>query len=164
VEQPFVTEQLDGLLALFFISRLDEINQLRRYWPMERVGADWINVKCLEEVFDSHKDASALGGRPGRLRGLPSFFIPHGASPVLMMWLRGLATLFFIHVASISRSLTFSCNERMACCISFFSARVMNMMCPYLNHSQTPWMIPIGNIRAPAMRNPHRPSLKQVKM
>jgi len=27
-----------------------------------------------------------------------------------------------------------------------------------------PWKIPIGNMIAPAMRKPHKPSAKQVKM
>jgi hypothetical protein len=40
----------------------------------------------------------------------------------------------------------------------------MNMMNPYLNHSHMPWRMPIGKQIAPAKRNPHRLSLKQVKM
>jgi hypothetical protein len=34
----------------------------------------------------------------------------------------------------------------------------------YLNHSQKPWRIPMGKKIAPANKNPHKPSLKHVKM
>lgn len=34
----------------------------------------------------------------------------------------------------------------------------------HLNHNQTPCKIPIGNMIAPATKNPHSPSEKHVKM
>jgi hypothetical protein len=58
MKEPLVTKELNGCLALFFVARLDELNQLWRDWPMKRTGADWVNVKCLKEVFDFHAEIS----------------------------------------------------------------------------------------------------------
>jgi hypothetical protein len=57
VQEPFVTEQLDGLLALFFVACLDVLNQLFRDWSMHWVSTDWVDVERLEEVFDFHDPA-----------------------------------------------------------------------------------------------------------
>jgi hypothetical protein len=106
VEQPLVTEQLDGLLALFFVALLQVLNQLWRYWAVHWVCADGVDVERLEEFFDSHNPTPInCFGRPGRLRGVPSFLIPQGAPSDLTIAGRVLVVLFLSHVASISKSL-----------------------------------------------------------
>jgi len=62
VQQPLVTEELDGLLALLFVALFDVLNQLGRDWTMQRVCTDGVDVKRLEEFFDFHDNSLKASG------------------------------------------------------------------------------------------------------